>query len=195
LTAAAILAGGRASRMGGRAKSFLTVGGVGGVGGARGARIIDRQLAVLRPLFAEILISANDPAPFAEFGVPVVADAAPGLGPLAGLQAVLAAARADRVVVVGCDMPDVSTAALEKLLDAPAADVVIPMVAGRLEPLFARYARGCLPAIRAALARGDFKATSFLDDVDVREVPERVWRALDPELGFLRNCNAPEDLL
>ena len=52
--AAAILAGGKATRMGGRAKSFLVV---------DAERVIDRQLAVLRPLFSEILIVANDPGP------------------------------------------------------------------------------------------------------------------------------------
>jgi molybdopterin-guanine dinucleotide biosynthesis protein A len=48
--AVAILAGGKATRMGGQPKSFLVV---------DGRRIIDRQLDVLRPLFEEILIVAN----------------------------------------------------------------------------------------------------------------------------------------
>jgi len=64
--AAAILAGGSGSRMGaGVVKGLLPVG---------GQRIIDRQLAVLRPLFSEVLIAANDPEPWADLGLRVVPD-------------------------------------------------------------------------------------------------------------------------
>src|SRR5262249_59434934 len=96
-TAAAILAGGQATRMGGRPKSFLLV---------EGARVIDRQLAVLEPLFEELLIVANDRAIYEPFGHRVVADVMPGQkGPLVGILTALEAAHADRVVCVGCDMP------------------------------------------------------------------------------------------
>jgi molybdenum cofactor guanylyltransferase len=187
--AAAILAGGKASRMGGRAKSFLLV---------EGRRIIDRQLEVLRPLFAEILIGANDVAAYAGFGLPVVPDAVPDQGPLAGILAVLEAARADHVLVIACDMPRVTAAALRLVMapDAP-EDVVVPVVGGRPEPLFARYSRRCAAAIRRQLAAGERKVTRFFDDpgLGVRAIEESTLRALDPSLAFLGNCNAPADLL
>src|SRR5262249_51342017 len=64
--AAAILAGGGGTRMGeGVVKGLLSVG---------GERIIDRQLAVLRPLFAEVVIAANDPEPWVDLGLRVVPD-------------------------------------------------------------------------------------------------------------------------
>ena len=52
LWTAAIVAGGVASRLGGRAKSTLPLG---------HGSILDRQLAVLRPLTDRILVVANDP--------------------------------------------------------------------------------------------------------------------------------------
>ncbi len=178
--------------MGGRAKSFLDV---------HGERIIDRQLRVLRPMFAEILISigAHDPGLFQEFGLPLIPDLAPDQGPLGGLLAVLSAARADHVVIVGCDMPYISGAALHLLVRAPIeADVVVPVVpdvSGRPEPLFARYSRRCAAAIQARLDAGERKATSFFPDVTVQEILAPVWQAIDPTLGFLSNCNTPEDLV
>jgi molybdopterin-guanine dinucleotide biosynthesis protein A len=184
--AAAILAGGQATRMGGRPKSFVDVG---------GRRIIDRQLEVLRPLFEEIWISANDAALYAPFGLPVVADALPGMGPLAGLCAVLEAARAPRVLVVACDMPFITAAALRLFLDAPDADAVVSVTDGRPDPLFARYTRACAAPIRRRLEAGARKVTSFLDDVRVHVLPDAALRAVDPELRFLTNCNAPEDLV
>src|SRR6185312_7006645 len=81
--AAAIIAGGPARRLGGVAKPLLEVG---------GQAVADRQLAVLRPLFARVFVVANDPAPWAGRGVEVAADRVVGAGPLAGLAAALAAA-------------------------------------------------------------------------------------------------------
>ncbi len=73
---AAILAGGRARRLGGRDKSRLVVG---------GRTILERQLDVLRRLVPRIVIVANAPEQFADAGVPVLADAVPGCGSLGGI--------------------------------------------------------------------------------------------------------------
>ena len=77
-----VLAGGRASRMGGAEKGFLAVGGI---------PIIERVLAALREQCETIVINANgDPARYSVFGYPVVADSLPDRpGPLAGLLAAL----------------------------------------------------------------------------------------------------------
>jgi molybdopterin-guanine dinucleotide biosynthesis protein A len=179
--AAAILAGGRASRMGGQAKSFLVV---------DGARVIDRQLAVLRTLAQEILLVANDPGPYRELGLPIVADETAGQGPLAGILAALLAARAPYVLVVACDMPFLEAAPLARLRDAPEADVAIA-VGERPEPLCARYGRGCLAPIRRRLAASERRATDLLDDPEVRVA--RVTYTSN-ERRILTNVNTPEDL-
>jgi molybdenum cofactor guanylyltransferase len=185
-TAAAILAGGLATRMGGRPKSFIEV---------EGRRIIDRQLDVLRPRFDEILICANDPSLYEPLGLPVVPDPVRGAGPLAGILAALEAARAPRVVAVACDMPFITGAALRLLLEAPDADVVVPRTGGRLDPLFARYARACAAPIRRRVEAGERRATSFFEDVEVLILDEEQLRAVDPQLRFLTNCNSPSDLV
>jgi molybdopterin-guanine dinucleotide biosynthesis protein A len=184
--AAAILAGGQARRMGGQPKSFLQVGGL---------RIIDRQLAVLAPLFPERLIVANDRALYEKLGLPVLPDALTGgLGPLCGILTALEGAQADRVVCLACDMPLLHPRALELVRDhAPAADVVVPMVAGRPEPLHARYARRAAAVIRAQLLSGDYKISRFFGKVRTVYVPEQELRALDPALRFLANVNTPEE--
>src|SRR5262249_45890562 len=116
--AAAVLAGGQATRMGGRQKAFLTL---------EGRRIIDRQLEVLGSVFGEIWISANDPQPFQDLGLPVVPDAIPGVGPLGGLVAVLEASFAARVFVVACDMPFIVADAIRLIAHYPdEATVVLP---------------------------------------------------------------------
>jgi molybdopterin-guanine dinucleotide biosynthesis protein A len=184
--AAAILVGGHALRMGGKAKSFLEVG---------GRRIIDRQLDVLRARFSEILLVANEPEAYLELGLPVVCDLASGQGPLMGILTALCAARADRVLVVGCDMPYVSLAVVDLLCGAPPhVDVVVPVAHGRPEPLLAIYAKSCAPAIRARLSAGAYKTASLLDDLSVYRLEESVLSAVDPELRCLCNVNTPADL-
>jgi molybdopterin-guanine dinucleotide biosynthesis protein A len=187
--AVAILAGGKATRMGGRAKSFVVV---------EGRRIIDRQLDVLRPLFGEILVVANDRAAYEELGLPIISDpdeAPRGQGPLLGIWAACAAAKAERVVVIACDMPYLSAKALLLVADPEAVeDVIVPVVDGWPEPLHARYSRRCVGPIRARLAAGERKITRFFDDVTVRRLEEPALRAIDPELRFLANYNAPEDV-
>jgi molybdopterin-guanine dinucleotide biosynthesis protein A len=73
-----VLAGGRARRMGGGDKPLLRIG---------SGTILERVLARFAPQCAGFIINANgDPARFAGFGHPVVADDIDGFpGPLAGI--------------------------------------------------------------------------------------------------------------
>jgi molybdopterin-guanine dinucleotide biosynthesis protein A len=75
-----VLAGGLARRMGGGDKALLAVG---------RETILDRVVARFGPQCTGLLLNANgDPARFARFGLPVVADNIPDFaGPLAGILA------------------------------------------------------------------------------------------------------------
>ena len=102
-TVGLVLAGGLARRMGGGDKALIRIG---------GAAILDRVLAVLRGRCDPIILNANgDPARFARYGLPVIADSVPDFaGPLAGILAGLdwAAAHApgtEWVVSVPGDCP------------------------------------------------------------------------------------------
>ena len=102
-TVGLVLAGGLARRMGGGDKALIRIG---------GEAILDRVLAVLRGKCDPIILNANgDPARFARYGLPVIADSVPDFaGPLAGILAGLdwAAAHApgtEWVVSVPGDCP------------------------------------------------------------------------------------------
>jgi len=75
-----VLAGGLARRMGGGDKALIRIG---------DGTILDRTLATFAPQCAGVVLNANgDPARFARFGLPVVADDIAGFaGPLAGILA------------------------------------------------------------------------------------------------------------
>jgi molybdopterin-guanine dinucleotide biosynthesis protein A len=81
-TVGVLLAGGLARRMGGGDKPLKTIG---------GKTILDHVIARLAPQCDGLILNANgDPARFAAFGLPVIADTVEGFaGPLAGVLAAL----------------------------------------------------------------------------------------------------------
>jgi len=189
VAAAAIIAGGRAQRLGGVIKPLLVVG---------GQRIIDRQLAVLRPLFDELILVTNDPAPFAELDLPLVPDRQPGQGPLAGIDAALAhfATRdpSTSVLCVAGDMPFLHPAIIRHLRDAFPALALVPTIAGRPDPLCARYSAAFAAHVSAALSEGRLALHALLASLPVIYIEEPTLRALDPTLRTFTNINTSEEL-
>ncbi len=120
-----------------------------------------------------------------------------GQGPLAGLEAGLAAARAPLVFVAAGDMPFLPAALVGYLLgrlERAGAGAVVPRYRGRTHPLCAAYDRALLPLVGSALDGGVRAVRAFLEGLDeVDYVGEELGRFGDPDL-FLMNVNAPEDL-
>ena len=189
---ALVFAGGRATRLGGRNKALLEVG---------GRRIVDRIRDALGPLVSETLVLTNDDSLAELGGARLVFDPTPHAGVLPALASGLQAASCELCLAVACDMPFVSARLFEYLLQlqaAEAADVVIPRSeASRtsLEPMHAVYRRATvLEAIRAALARGEQRMISYFPSVRVREVEPSEWQAVDAAGLAFFNVNTPEDL-
>jgi molybdenum cofactor guanylyltransferase len=120
-----------------------------------------------------------------------------GLGPLAGLETGLAAARNRLVFVAAGDMPFLSAdlvCCLLGRLEERGVSAVVPRHWGRTHPLCAAYDREILPQVSSALDGGVRAVREFLEDLDQVEYVEKgLWQFGDPDL-FLMNVNAPEDL-
>lgn len=191
---AVILAGGKGSRIG-RDKALIPLG---------GRPLVEHVLRRVRPLAAKVLVvtSGQDGRDSLEFlecpgAVEVVTDLVPYGGPLAGIHAGLTASPTDRCVVVGCDMPFLSTALLAHLVGGLArADAVVPRMAGMgfVEPLAAAYSRSCARAIERLLAQGPCRVARLFDEVRVEYVDEDAWRTFDSEGLSFFNVNTPADL-
>ena len=144
-----ILAGGGASRYGGRPKGLERVG---------GERIIDRVAQALAHTTDELLLIANAPEAGSWLpGTRVAGDLRLGEGALGGLHAALSHAGTD-IVLVAWDMPFVPAALLAELRawgERTGADAVLPESDGSrrgVEPLCAWYSSRCLGAVEAAIA-------------------------------------------
>lgn len=189
--AAAILCGGRSSRMGGGEKPLLEL-----AGQPILAHVIDR----LRGSAEALAINANgDPAHYAAFGLPVIADATQDYdGPLAGILAGLEwahASGASRLVTAAGDTP-FFPADLVARLRAAADEATIAVAASEsgVHPTFAVWPVKLRAELKRQLAAGTRKVTAFIaqhPSVAVHFEPIRLeGREFDPFF----NINTPDDL-
>ena len=124
----AILAGGRARRLGGLNKAGLTL-------HPGGATVLDRQLARLRRVVDRIIIIANDADQFSSAGVPVIPDIVPDGGALGALYTAVHAGT-EWTLVVACDMPFVSESLLAHLVSVGGGfDIAIPAYRARVRAI------------------------------------------------------------
>lgn len=153
-----IFVGGAARRMGGVAKGLLAA--PDGTGS-----LASRSIAIARALGLEVVLVGEHPA-YAPLGLPMIADAEAGQGPLGGLVALLERAGARAVIALACDLPFVERSFLERLVTATsdAAALAPRRGGGPWEPLFARYdAVRALPVARARLSRRELSLQGLLD--------------------------------
>jgi molybdenum cofactor guanylyltransferase len=187
---AAILDGGRATRLHGADKGSLVVG---------GRTIRERQLAALSGLVHDIFLVGGSAAALHErTGVRRVPDVADARGPLGGIQTALHhAGDAACTLIVACDLPFVSRRFLAFLLDraleADAADVVVPRSATRLHPLCATYNRRVRDAVDRRVASGVLAVQALFEEVRVDVIEPEVVATFDPEGVMFWNVNTPDE--
>ena len=111
--AGAILAGGKASRLGGIAKGAIQT--------PEGMSIVEHLIRGFQSADIDpIVILANDPQPYRDYGLKILKDLRSDFGPLAGIETALSyfAKQADAVMFVPCDIPNLTAKELRLLKDA-----------------------------------------------------------------------------
>lgn len=194
-TAGMILAGGRSRRMG-KNKALLPVPG-------NAAQTFVAYLADLLGQYCpEILLVVQDQASGAVYEQPgllpythLVYDEQKDQGPLMGLYSGLKALRAERVLVVGVDMPFIQPSLVEWLLALPLSDsLVVPWVQGVPQVLLALYPRSILPIVETCIEQGRRDLRALLELAPVTYLAEAQLRMVDPQLRSFVNINTPEEL-
>ena len=191
-----VFVGGQGRRMGGVAKGLLLHDGV---------PLIERVLAACRAASApgalEHVYLVGNAAPYAATGVPSLADAPAGVGPIGGLRALLLRARELRVeaVAIAVDLPYLGGPLVRRVcLEQPGAAALAPRQAGRWQPLFARYQPGLvLPVLEAALAAGQSALQAIFHGLE--SAPPGASRAAElalapDEEGALHDWDCPSDI-
>ncbi|NNV06116.1 molybdenum cofactor guanylyltransferase [Geobacillus sp. C56-T2] len=183
--AGVVLAGGQSRRFG-RPKAFAL---------HQGTPFFAWSVAALAPIADELYLISH-PALVGEFrrrtDIPVLLDVERyrGFGPLAGIYTAMEQSRSDWVFILPCDMPYMNKDVTERLAAYadPSFDAVVPLHAGRPEPLVALYHRRLRPLIAKLLDAGERRMVSLLDGARIRYVDaqplaadETVWRNVNTE--------------
>jgi len=182
-----ILAGGRATRMGGQDKGLIEL---------AGQPLISYVIARLKAQVQALLISANRHQHlYAQLGqCPVLADTMGHYeGPLAGMLTTLVHAQTDYVVFVPCDCPLFSSQLVMRLYHAlrdAQADISVAHDGYRLHPVIALLKRSLHSDLRQFLQQTSerklrlwYQRHHFIE-VDYSDMPDR-----------LVNINTPGDLV
>jgi molybdenum cofactor guanylyltransferase len=181
--AAFVLVGGKSSRMG-REKSILQI---------NGRTLLDRAVQIAQAASEDVRLLGN---PSQETRLTVIPDRFPGCGPLAGIDAALAATESDLNFILSVDTPFVPGEFVRHLVERALkteAQVTYPRLSSGYQPLCAAYRKQFGLIAEAALRGGQYKidplfsrvATCTIDDTELRK------------LGFcdeiFDNLNTPED--
>ena len=173
-----ILAGGRATRLGGRDKAWLQRDGVPQV--VRIARRFDAECGA-------VLVSANrDLSRYAEHGLRAVADEVADIGPLGGIDMLCAHCETPWLLTMPVDIVDANDCLLRTLANA-GDDGAVADDGDGMQPLVALYRVEALrEAVAAAIAAGDFSVQAMQQRMALARV-----RFAGLRFG---NLNTPADL-
>jgi molybdopterin-guanine dinucleotide biosynthesis protein A len=189
-TAGILLAGGHSRRMG-RDKALLPVPGV------ERKTLIEHLSSVLAASCSEAVLVARDAEQavgYAFAGLRSVIDQIPDVGPLMGLYSGLQAITASHALVIAVDMPCVQPAMVRWLLAQPLDDaLLVPLVNGIPQVLFAVYPRSILPQVKEQLRVGRRDPRVLLEVAKVRTLDEAQLREVDPQLRSFVNVNTLDE--
>ena len=177
-----VLAGGKASRMGGQDKGLILL---------NGKPLWQHVADGLLPQVSEVVISANRNLDiYRQSGFPVIADTLSGFpGPLAGLLSVMQQTSGDWFLFCPCDTPFIPDNLVERLVkQRQNAPVVWVHDGDRDHPAVALAHRSLAPQIVNYLASGERRVMVFM-----RQVGGHFVDFSDTKEAF-RNINTPEDL-
>jgi molybdopterin-guanine dinucleotide biosynthesis protein A len=179
----AILAGGKNSRFGGMDKAFIEI---------EGKPIIEKLVSILELNFDDVLIISNQKEKYSSFkNISVFEDFYKEIGPLAGIHSAIKNCKNEFCVILACDMPNISTEAIEFFVsEFQNSDVLIPTLNGLKEPLFAIYSKKILENLEHFIeCENSRKIRAFLQTQKVQfvEIPEKF------RIDFM-NINSPNDL-
>jgi molybdenum cofactor guanylyltransferase len=169
--------------------------------------LLGRTLALARSISDDVLLVVAD-ADDAErivaalgpevTGVQVGTDLRRGVGPVAGLEAALASASHELVMVLAADHPRLRRDLLDLVIttadaspDAPAVALAGPRGP---EPMLTIYRRRSLAHVTALIDAGTRRMVDVLAALEPTIIAEETWRAIDATGASLADVDTPEDL-
>ncbi len=158
----------------------------------RGKPMVLHLIELLQTFEMPVILVANNPD-YQKFGLKVVEDEYPEIGPLGGLHAGLKASASDINIVLACDTPHITPELIRYLIDeVPDKEAVVPELNGRLHPLTAVYRKTALPAIKQQIDQEQYRLRDLLTLINSRILDLTGHPHFGNEYLFA-NINTPEE--
>jgi len=184
---AAILCGGKSSRMG-MDKSRIKI---------NGKLLIQLIAEELNSVFDEIILIPDDLKKFSGFNYKVAEDLEKGCGPAGGIYTGLNAASSQYIFVTACDMPFVNTDYIRYMIDVIEKynpDCVISRNGKWVEPLCAFYSKSLIDNFRQCISNKTYRLFEIIKDSNIYYVEEEKVRGFSSEMEMFININYLKDL-
>ncbi|WP_425449424.1 molybdenum cofactor guanylyltransferase [Dethiothermospora halolimnae] len=184
---AAILAGGKSSRMG-FDKQFLKV---------NERRVIDGIISNLKKEFDEIIVVTNKPEKYLGIKSKIVTDRIEKKGPLSGIHAALSEANSKYVYFTACDMPNINIdyiRYMKKNIMKTKKEVCVTKIRDWIEPFNGFYSVDILPFIEGHLYSNKRSILSLIKNLNCLYIEEVVARKFSPNWDMFLNLNTKDDL-
>jgi molybdenum cofactor guanylyltransferase len=181
--AAFVLTGGKSSRMG-QEKSALLL---------DGHTLLERAIEIARAASENVRLLGS---PATSTNLVAIPDRFPGCGPLAGIDAALAATHAELNFILSVDTPFVPATFVRYLVDrarATEALVTYPRLTSGYQPLCAVYRKELGPIAEAALRTGHYKIDPLFSRITTCTIDDAELRKLGFSDEIFDNLNTPDD--
>ena len=179
LRSGAILIGGAARRLNGAAKGMIT---------HAGKPIISHLLDILKTRCDDVYLVGQERDEYRSLGVHIYPDVIENRGSPGGVYSALCHADHSNVVVLACDMPNITHAFVDTLLSLPLkTHARVYRCEGRVQPLFGLWHQSCAPAFAELFEHAQPGFADILTRLDVDYLD-----ATNPDV--FTNLNTPDDV-
>lgn len=176
-----ILAGGKSSRMG-EDKGLKLF---------DGKALVQTVIEQMKLAVDKVVIVSND-TDYNQFGLEVIEDVVKDIGPAGGIYTALQHSTSEKNFIVSCDMPFIKPEAIRfMLVNSKNAEITLPKINGKLEPLFGVYSTKCLFLWKQLIDKNCIKLQEISKHFNLKiiDVSEQV---IFSEILF-QNINTPEE--
>lgn len=184
---AAILCGGKSSRMG-FDKCKIKFG---------DKYLIDIIGEQLEEVFNDIVLITNDLNKFNNIRYRVVKDIIPDSGPIGGIYSALKCSYSSNVFITACDMPVINTDFIRymmDIIDSRNTEGVVSFKSGYVEPLHAFYSTGMIDRFENHIKKESFKLLSVINESNMHYIEESEVKRFSRDLNIFTNLNYKTDL-
>lgn len=115
------------------------------------------------------IVSNN--AKYEKFGLEVIPDLIKDKGPPGGIHAALRHTNSEKIFIVSCGMPNITTDAIQYMIERSSkSQITLPVNNGKTEPLFGVYSKKCLPLWQQLIEQGMIKLQMMITHFDLLKI-------------------------